>query len=183
METRPKMGEKNCTRAADERGRAGRALGGGDEETSSCAVGKLEAACAYERRAMQAGEQADRASQQMWCIREGHLVPPPSSAGRVCQAGACACARSRGAEESSRFHAVASSYTTYERRTTRENCARTGHCCRDTGLHGAVEVPRHLGRRDDQRAAIRGRSRSHSGDCSAYSEGEAKSTSQKRCPQ
>ena len=37
METRPKMGEKNCTRAADKRGRAGRALGGGDEETSSCA--------------------------------------------------------------------------------------------------------------------------------------------------
>ena len=37
METRPKIGEKNCTRAADERGRAGRALGGGDEETSSCA--------------------------------------------------------------------------------------------------------------------------------------------------
>jgi hypothetical protein len=138
METRPKMGEKNCTRAADERGRAGRALGGGDEETSSCAVGKLEAACAYERRAMQAGEQADRASQQMWCIREGHLVPPPSSAGRVCQAGACACARSRGAEESSRFHAVASSYTTYERRTTRENCARTGHCCRDTVVASLV---------------------------------------------
>lgn len=35
METRPKMGEKNCTRAAVKRGRAGRALGGGDEETSS----------------------------------------------------------------------------------------------------------------------------------------------------
>ena len=72
METRPKMGEKNCTRAADERGRAGRALGGGDEETSSwLAVGKLEAACAYERRAMQAGEQAGRRANRWrafwWC--------------------------------------------------------------------------------------------------------------------
>jgi hypothetical protein len=71
METRPKMGEKNCTRAADERGRAGRALGGGDEETSSWQWASLkQPACAYERRAMQAGEQAGRASQQM----EGVLV-------------------------------------------------------------------------------------------------------------
>jgi hypothetical protein len=50
METRPKMGEKNCTRAADERGRAGRALGGGDEETSSWQWASLkQPACAYER--------------------------------------------------------------------------------------------------------------------------------------
>ena len=138
METRPKMGEKNCTRAARrERGRAGRALGGGDEETSSRAV---RVSCGGGERGLEyCMVQGRRAGQQI------HERRTPSTAAAISGPSVSSrCGASRRvwcdhAEPKNR-HAprpLCLPTTIYGCLTTRRIRALTGHCC-----HGAVVAPR-----------------------------------------
>ena len=141
METRPRMGEKNCTRAAGK-------SGGGQAGLWAAEMKRLQAVQSARElgRARQTGEysstvcagQASEPTDAHTHARGGHLVPPPPSAGRVCRAGAlrvwCDHAVPKNRHAPRPLYAL-TPYTNWL--TTRRNCALTGHCCRD-----AVVAPR-----------------------------------------